>query len=111
MSSYMPGHYEPVGYAWCYPKEFGYPFVAGLIWAWEFCAEDPAKIDPPGPWIKAVHSGIYREPGVNQKGYEGRVIWCPGCGRKSTNPDDIAKRYCGNCHQFHELIGWRVGDE
>jgi hypothetical protein len=25
---------------------------------------------------------------------------CPHCGRTSYNPNDIAQRYCGACHQF-----------
>jgi len=29
-------------------------------------------------------------------------ITCPVCHRTSYNPNDIANRYCGFCHQFHE---------
>lgn len=28
-------------------------------------------------------------------------ITCPTCGRTSHNPNDIARRYCGNCHMFY----------
>lgn len=39
-------------------------------------------------------------------GYEiaadGTTITCHQCGRKSYHPDDIAARYCGYCHVFHD---------
>lgn len=60
--------YAFCGYAWCYPKELGYPMVMHHGWEWEFDPTDPAAVNPPGPWIKAVHSGVYRVPGINQKG-------------------------------------------
>lgn len=31
-------------------------------------------------------------------------ITCPRCGAVSFNPHDIAERYCGRCHQFHEFF-------
>ena len=33
---------------------------------------------------------------------DGFSITCLGCGRKSFHPDDIAARYCGACHVFHD---------
>ena len=30
------------------------------------------------------------------------TITCPRCGRTSYNPEDVAKRYCGRCHRFHD---------
>jgi hypothetical protein len=33
---------------------------------------------------------------------EGRAIKCYVCGMVSHNPNDVAQRYCGNCHRFHE---------
>lgn len=32
----------------------------------------------------------------------GRSITCPRCGKTSYNHGDIKRRYCGNCHQFHD---------
>lgn len=32
-------------------------------------------------------------------------ITCPRCGRESFNPNDVAERYCGACHEFHENMG------
>lgn len=29
---------------------------------------------------------------------------CPRCGARSANPNDIANRYCGRCHQFEETL-------
>ena len=29
-------------------------------------------------------------------------IFCPQCGMVSYNPYDIANKYCGKCHQFHQ---------
>ena len=31
-------------------------------------------------------------------------ITCPQCGAVSYNAHDIAHRYCGRCHQFHEFF-------
>jgi hypothetical protein len=39
-------------------------------------------------------------------------IRCSRCGLKSYNPNDVANRYCGSCHRFHEddeqLVGPRA---
>lgn len=32
-------------------------------------------------------------------------ITCPQCGMTSYHPMDIEKKYCGNCHQFHNAMG------
>jgi hypothetical protein len=29
-------------------------------------------------------------------------IDCRACGMRSYHPEDIARRYCGNCHAFHD---------
>jgi len=29
-------------------------------------------------------------------------IMCLTCGRVSHNPNDVANKYCGHCHIFHE---------
>jgi ribosomal protein S27AE len=31
-------------------------------------------------------------------------ITCPTCGRVSHHPKDVEERYCGNCHQWHDLM-------
>jgi hypothetical protein len=31
-------------------------------------------------------------------------ITCPQCGRTSHHPRDVAEQYCGNCHQWHDLM-------
>ncbi len=31
----------------------------------------------------------------------GKAIVCLKCGRLSFNPNDVAARYCSNCHVFH----------
>ena len=31
----------------------------------------------------------------------GASITCLACGRTSYNANDVAQRYCGNCHVFH----------
>lgn len=31
-------------------------------------------------------------------------IICPQCGAESYHPTDIRERYCGRCHQFHEMM-------
>jgi len=30
-----------------------------------------------------------------------RSIVCPRCGIESHHPEDVAQRYCGNCHDWH----------
>lgn len=32
----------------------------------------------------------------------GKSIQCLVCGTTSYNPSDVAQRYCGFCHVFHE---------
>jgi len=45
------------------------------------------------------------------------VISCPRCGAVSHHPKDIQERYCGRCHQFHDLmdetkiLSWRMARE
>ncbi len=93
--------FDLTGYGWCYSKDVPFFEILFHVWAWEFCAEDPARVDPPGPWIKAVHSGAYRLP----KADDGvGSIRCPRCGWISHHPQDVANRYCGHCHQFHDAM-------
>lgn len=35
---------------------------------------------------------------------DGGFITCLRCGKTSYNLDDVAKRYCGNCHLFHDDV-------
>ena len=35
---------------------------------------------------------------------DGRAITCLRCKRTSYSPDDVQRRYCGNCHTSHEDI-------
>lgn len=35
-------------------------------------------------------------------GCYGKCITCLDCGMTSWNPSDVEKRYCGNCHEFHD---------
>jgi LSD1 subclass zinc finger protein len=32
----------------------------------------------------------------------GKTITCHECGLTSANSNDVAQRYCGHCHLFHE---------
>lgn len=99
--SYEQGLYERFGIGWCYDKAHGYDKVMRWVIEWRF---DPRTLNhPPGPWIKAIHSGVYREPGIGQVGPDG--ITCPQCGMTSHHPKDVSEKYCGNCHQFHEFMG------
>lgn len=36
---------------------------------------------------------------------ENAYIVCPRCGKISYHPRDIAERYCGACHLFHDDEG------
>jgi hypothetical protein len=36
---------------------------------------------------------------------DGTAIQCLKCNAKSRHPLDIAQRYCGNCHVFHDDLG------
>jgi len=99
--------FEYTGHGWCYPKEIGVLNLAAYAWAWDIDVKDPGAADPPGPWIKAIHTGYYRQPRFNQPGPDGvinterRSIQCPRCERVSYSPQDVAESYCGACHQFH----------
>jgi coenzyme F420-reducing hydrogenase alpha subunit len=31
-------------------------------------------------------------------------ITCPTCGKTSYHPEDIKQRFCGACHNWHDLI-------
>lgn len=33
---------------------------------------------------------------------DGKSITCRRCGLTSHNPHDVAQRYCGHCHAFHD---------
>jgi hypothetical protein len=35
---------------------------------------------------------------------DNRSITCRRCGLTSHNPNDVAQRYCGGCHVFHDNI-------
>ena len=42
-------------------------------------------------------------PGYLVRVVDGRpTITCLACGRSSTNTHDVAQRYCGACHVFHD---------
>lgn len=49
----------------------------------------------------------FDEPIFDGKRYkivsDGRAITCLVCGKTSHNSNDVAQRYCGHCHVFHEL--------
>jgi len=40
-----------------------------------------------------------------------RGIRCLICGRISYNENDIENEYCGNCHQFHNVLGFIRNDK
>jgi ribosomal protein L37E len=47
-------------------------------------------------------SGMTAVPRATTKDF----IRCPRCGLTSYNPKDIAERYCGYCHAFHDdMVG------
>jgi hypothetical protein len=37
---------------------------------------------------------------------DGQSITCLVCGRTSHHPRDVAERYCGHCHRFHDDHGF-----
>ena len=46
---------------------------------------------------------VYRAIGLTYGiGLDGDWIECFRCGMVGYNPHDIAQRYCGKCHRFHE---------
>jgi ribosomal protein L37E len=54
----------------------------------------PSKLEMPTlePTFEIVHSDA-----------GGKGIRCKDCGLTSYNENDIKNKYCGNCHDFHEL--------
>lgn len=69
-----PVWFDMTGHAWCYPKRLGYSTVTACVWEWDFDPADPGATNPPGEWIKAIHTGCYREPGINQRGPDGVMV-------------------------------------
>jgi hypothetical protein len=45
-----------------------------------------------GKGYELVRSNSANEPGIR----------CKTCGKVSYQPQDIANKYCGQCHKFHE---------
>lgn len=41
---------------------------------------------------------------------DGRAIKCLTCGLTSHHPQDVAERYCGNCHVFHQHLEYMACD-
>jgi hypothetical protein len=39
------------------------------------------------------------------------ILICPACERELRHPDDVAQRYCGNCHIFIEHLPYVPGWE
>ena len=35
----------------------------------------------------------------------GESIFCKVCGRESWHPQEVKQKYCGNCNQFHNIMG------
>ena len=35
---------------------------------------------------------------------DGKSITCHRCGKTSYNRNDVAERYCGQCHAFHDDV-------
>lgn len=42
------------------------------------------------------------EVGTNASGQ--MFIACRLCGMQSFHPEDVRQRYCGCCHQFHDIM-------
>jgi ribosomal protein S27AE len=49
-----------------------------------------------------THCTGYALTQIEQSGVETAAITCLRCGLSSFNPTDIAEKYCGACHVFHE---------
>ncbi len=47
-----------------------------------------------------THTKTYALSESEKTGQE--QIMCLNCGRVSHNPNDVANKYCGHCHIFHE---------
>jgi hypothetical protein len=76
----------------------GYPGTEGRI---------PIEELPPGEFAHDMAMHAAPEPGAMLGvGYilapDDAAITCGRCGMTSYNPHDVAARYCGNCHVFHE---------
>ena len=69
------------------------------------------------PALHAQLAARARRLGLSVDAYAGRLldalvlepadgapssILCPRCGRRSYHPTDVAERYCGGCHRFHD---------
>jgi len=94
-----------------------------VVGALQLALRHPANTGPSSKVVRELIAGIIER--VEQEGYlataemlrlgdnpendesyeildEGRAIKCLICGMVSHNPNDVAQRYCGKCHRFHE---------
>ncbi len=53
-------------------------------------------------WVHLIGHKSYRGYVVAHVDGVTSSITCLICGRTSFNPTDIAQKYCGACHVFHE---------
>ncbi len=60
------------------------------VGAQHFCVLTPVDAPPRVPDLDAVDAAA--------------SVTCPQCGMVSHNRNDVAHRYCGNCHQFHDQM-------
>jgi hypothetical protein len=84
------------GHGWCFPKILGLAEVLRAIYAWEI---DPVIQDathvppPPGPWVRDTFRDVSRPEGKGS-------IFCKRCGWESQDPAEVARGYCGKCHDW-----------
>lgn len=78
-----------------------------VIWSWLAVPVIGVTLFSIGLWQRDRARG----QGARNNTYEiverGRAIKCLVCGMTSWHPQDVTRRYCGECHRFHKELSNR----
>jgi hypothetical protein len=59
--------------------------------------------------LAEFNEGDGQDPPLGPSGPEASIT-CPVCGMTSFHPEDVRRRYCGNCHRFESVIPSSASD-
>lgn len=86
--------------AWWGPARWGY--TRERAWAGHYTREEADAILAAANLITVNECAVAHEDSAAFR--PASSIVCPRCRRRSFNANDIAERYCGACHRFHEDV-------
>lgn len=68
----------------------------------------PAEVLTAGTLLRRLGAEVGAPRGAGYEILPGPAILCRTCSRTSHNPNDVAQRYCGHCHVFHDDVQRRT---